>query len=352
MVRIICFVASAVRLCDADDAYAPPACGCILTLKLTGEPEEHEKRSWTVPADFRNRNDSKIAVLHLAFEQGAIEFLRFRGEPPPEGYKVELPPPRESKKAKRKGTDGAENEGEGPNKKKPKLLSQSEQFLASAKLPARPAVSSRSSIGSFSQARTPANTGATSSSAVLIPRPGYIDPKPEPGELPAEPPKDEPEHLPASLTRRPATQPFEYPPRHTAESSSSYNRLRGDPTGPTPYDTREHGHQYEPGGGSWYEGPGAHAPDLYYALLPASQVEPWHMRHSGHMYPEEEGYRRPYCDPDYGQDYDYDIAYGYDHDYDYERNRHAALPPPPPLPLVPGPAHGYADFEHSGYDYS
>ena len=268
-------------------------------------------------------------MLQLAFEQGAIEFLRFRGEPPPEGYKVKLPAPRESKKAKRKGTDGAENEGEGPNKKKSKLLSQSEQFLASAKLPARPAVSSRSSTGSFSQTRTPANTGTTLSSAVLLPRPGYIDPKPEPGELPAEPPKEEPEHLPTSLLRCPATRPFEYPPRHTAESSSSYNRLRGDPTRPATYDTREPGHQYEPGGGPWYEGPGAYAPDPYYALPPPSHMELWHMRHSGHMYPEEGGYRRPYCDPDYGQDYD----------YDYERDRQAALPPPPPLPLVPGPAH-------------
>ena len=183
-----------------------------------------------------------------------------------------------------------ENEGEGPNKKNPKLLSQSEQFLASAKLPARPTVLSQSSTGSFSQVWTPANTSTTSSSVVLLPCPGYIDPKPEPGELPAEPPKEEQEHLPVSLTWCPATQPFEYPPCYTAKSSSSYNRLCSDPTGPTPYDTCKHGHQYKPSGGSWYEGPGAHAPDLYYALLPASQVEPWHMHHSGHMYPKEGGY--------------------------------------------------------------
>ena len=285
-------------------------------------------------------------MLQLAFEHGAIEFLRFRGEPPPEEYKVELPAPRESKKAKRKGTDGAENEGEG-TKKKSKLLIQSEQFLAAANLPAKPTVSSRSSTGSFSQARAPA-TGTTSSAAILLPRPGYIDPKPEPGELPAEPPKQEPEHLPPSLPQRPATQPFEYPPRHAAESSS-YSRLRGDPTRPTAYDTREHGRQSELGGDSWYEGPGAYASDPYYAPPPASHVEPWHTRHSGHVYPEEEGYRRPYHDADYGHDYDYDLAYDYDYDYDYEQDRYAALPPPPPP--VSGPAHGYADFEHSGYDY-
>ena len=328
---------------DADHSYAPPACGCILTLRLTGEPEEHEKRSWTVPADFRNRSDAKTAVVQLAFEQGAIEFLRFRGVPPPEGYKVELPAPRESKKAKRKGTDGAENEGEG-TKKKSKLLSQSEQFLASTSLPAKPTVPSRSSTGSFSQAKASA-TATTSSGAMLLPRPGYIDPKPEPGELPSEPPKQEPERLPASLPRRPTTQPLEYPPRHPL----SFNRPRGDSTRPTPYDTREHGRQYEPGNDSWDEGPGAYASDPYYAPPPASHMEPWNTRHSGNMYPEEGGYRRPYYDADYGHGYDYDLAYDYDYVCDYERDPYAALPPPPPP--VSGPAHGYADFEHSGYDH-
>ena len=201
-------VNSAERLCDADDPYASPAWGCILTLKLTGEPEEHEKRSWTVPANFRNRNDAKIAVLQLAFEQGAIEFLRFRGEPPPEGYKVKLPAPRESKR----------RNGRGRMERRMRAKAQQEKVETPepvgaisriGQLPAKPAVSSRLSTGSFSQARTPANTGTTSSSAVLLPRPGYIDPKPEPGELPAEPPKEEPEHLPTSLLRCPATQPFE-----------------------------------------------------------------------------------------------------------------------------------------------
>ena len=249
-------------------------------------------------------------LSQLAFEQGAIEFLRFGGEPPPEGYKVELSAPRESKKAKRKGTDGAESEGEG-SKKKSKLLSKSGQFFVAASLPAKLAVSSRSSTSSFSQARAPA-TGTISSAAILLPRPGYIDPKPEPGELPAEPPKQEPEHHPASLPRRPATQPFECLPRHAAESTS-YNRLRDNPTRPTPFDTREPGRQYEPGADPWHEGPGAYAPDPYYALPPGSHVEPWHTRLSGHMYPEG-GYR--HCD----------AVYGHDYDFDYERDCYAEQP--------------------------
>jgi hypothetical protein len=86
-----------------------------MTLKLTGQPEGHEKCSWTVPADFRNRNDAQVVVIHAAFEQGAIEFLRFKGESPPEGYKVELTPLRESKKAKRKAADGTKNEARRRN---------------------------------------------------------------------------------------------------------------------------------------------------------------------------------------------------------------------------------------------
>jgi hypothetical protein len=87
-----------------------------MTLKLAEEPEECEKCSWTVPADFRNMNDAKAAVVHVAFGQGAIEFLRFEGESPPEGHKVELPPPRKFKKAKRIVANGTENEGEPPKK--------------------------------------------------------------------------------------------------------------------------------------------------------------------------------------------------------------------------------------------
>src|SRR6266851_889307 len=222
--------------------YGSPACGCTLTLKLTEQPQEREKRFWTVPADFRNKNDAKVAVVQLSFEQGAIEFLRFRGEPPPEGYKVELPAPRESRKAKRKAADGAENEVEG-TKKKSKLLSQAEQFLVST-FPTKPTPARAS--GS-SQTRSRRST--TSTPVMFLPRPGYIDPKPEPGELPAEPPTDQPKHLPANPNRpsRPAAQPFSqmpgYPLRHAADPSYS-SRLRGEPR-PAPYDGSEQGRQYE-----------------------------------------------------------------------------------------------------------
>jgi hypothetical protein len=87
-----------------------------MTLKVAEHPEEREKCSWTVPADLRDRDDAKVAVVHLAFEQGAMKLFHFKGESPPGGCKVELTPLRESKEVKRKAADGTENQG-GPSKK-------------------------------------------------------------------------------------------------------------------------------------------------------------------------------------------------------------------------------------------
>jgi hypothetical protein len=87
-----------------------------MTLKVTEYPEECEKCSWTVPADLRDKDDAKVAVVHPAFDQGGMALFHFKGESPPEGYKVELTPLRESKEVKRKAADGTESEGE-PSKK-------------------------------------------------------------------------------------------------------------------------------------------------------------------------------------------------------------------------------------------
>jgi hypothetical protein len=313
-----------------------------MTLKLTEQPEEHEKCSWTVPADFRNRNDAKVAVVHAAFEKGAIEFLRFNGESPPEGYKVELPPPRESKKAKRKAADGTENEGEPP--KKMKLPSQAEQFLAST-------LSSKST-----EPRASGSLRARPFAVpIFLPRPGYVDPKPEPGELPSELPTNQPEYPPTNTPRWPTTQPSfnrptrEYPPHPTTEPSSSfYHHSRSDEPRGTHYSygTREHGHHEFELGDSRYDGPGVYAPDPYYAPPPAPHTEPWHARPPISGYPEEEdAYSRSYRDIDSGRDYDY----GYDYGYGYGRDRYTPPPPPPP-PDGPG-GRGYAEYERSEYDY-
>ena len=315
-----------------------------MTLKLTEQPEEREKCSWTVPADFRNRNDAKVAVVQSAFEQGAIEFLRFKGGSPPEGYKVELPPPRESKKGKRKAADGTENEGEPI--KKAKLLSQAEQFLAST-------LSSK-----FTEPRTsgPSSSGpsrarpSTSAEPNFLPRPDYLDTKPEPGELPSEPPTYQPDPPPTITPNWPSTQPSfnrstrETPPRPTAESSSPFrHRSRSnEPRGPYySYGTREHGHHQFELGDSWYDDPSVYASDPYYAPPPAPHTEPWHARPPISGYSEEDARSRSYRDIEHGRSYDYDYGYGYGYGYGYEQDRYA----PPPR------GRGYADYERSEYDY-
>jgi hypothetical protein len=138
-----------------------------MTLKLAEEPEEREKCSWSLPTDFRNRNDAKVAVVHIAFEQGAIELLRFKGVSPPGGYnKVELPPPRESQKAKRKAADGTKNEGE-PHKKM-KLPSQAEQLLASTLL----SKSTEPRASGYGPSRSSKARLSTSAEPIFLPRPG------------------------------------------------------------------------------------------------------------------------------------------------------------------------------------
>ncbi|KAG2357074.1 hypothetical protein BDR07DRAFT_1380366 [Suillus spraguei] len=62
------------------------AFGCTMTLHLAADPTPDQTRTWTVSNDYRNKADAKVAVICTAIEQGAMEFIRFRGEPPPPGY--------------------------------------------------------------------------------------------------------------------------------------------------------------------------------------------------------------------------------------------------------------------------
>ncbi|KAG2157757.1 uncharacterized protein EDB93DRAFT_1124492 [Suillus bovinus] len=62
------------------------AFGCTMTLHLDADPTPDQTRVWTVSNDYRNKADAKVAVICTAIEQGAMEFIRFRGEPPPLGY--------------------------------------------------------------------------------------------------------------------------------------------------------------------------------------------------------------------------------------------------------------------------
>ncbi|KAI6127086.1 hypothetical protein F5141DRAFT_1085435 [Pisolithus sp. B1] len=62
------------------------AVGATLFVKLSTSATPEQSRKYMAPCEYRNRSDAKAAVIALAAEQGVIEFVRFRGRPPPPGY--------------------------------------------------------------------------------------------------------------------------------------------------------------------------------------------------------------------------------------------------------------------------
>ncbi|KAH9849147.1 hypothetical protein C2E23DRAFT_888535 [Lenzites betulinus] len=111
------------------------ACGATITIELCPSPTPQQVRKYTVPAEYRNRNDAKLAVIARAVEEGAIEFLRFQGRPPPPGYVpfYALQPQQQHENGymnrKRKAWEGAGGDWSGPsggsggwqNNKKPRF---------------------------------------------------------------------------------------------------------------------------------------------------------------------------------------------------------------------------------------
>ncbi|KAF8451951.1 hypothetical protein L210DRAFT_3626351 [Boletus edulis BED1] len=63
------------------DAY-----GATLVIRLSTLPASGQVQRYTVPSHYRSKADAKVAVICHAAEQGVIEFVRFRGEIPPDGY--------------------------------------------------------------------------------------------------------------------------------------------------------------------------------------------------------------------------------------------------------------------------
>ncbi|KAI0739634.1 hypothetical protein C8Q80DRAFT_1124013 [Daedaleopsis nitida] len=85
------------------------ACGATMTIALAPEPTPQQVQKYTVPAEYRNRADAKLAVVLHAVEQGAIEFLRFKGKPPPPGYVPHyLQPDHQSLNRKRKNWESGD----------------------------------------------------------------------------------------------------------------------------------------------------------------------------------------------------------------------------------------------------
>ncbi|KAI0357113.1 hypothetical protein OH77DRAFT_1519559 [Trametes cingulata] len=92
------------------------ACGATMVVELGPSPTPQQVRKYTVPAEYRNRNDAKLAVIAHAVEQGVIEFLRFKGRPPPPGYVPYYAQQHENQymNRKRKHWEGGGGEWAGP----------------------------------------------------------------------------------------------------------------------------------------------------------------------------------------------------------------------------------------------
>ncbi|KAL5514022.1 hypothetical protein ACEPAG_2783 [Sanghuangporus baumii] len=68
-----------------DYGFDNGAFSCTMTLSLSSDPKPGETRTWTVKPEYRTKTDAKIAVVCAAGRE-AIEFVRFRGQPPPPGH--------------------------------------------------------------------------------------------------------------------------------------------------------------------------------------------------------------------------------------------------------------------------
>jgi hypothetical protein len=97
------------------------AYGCTMELDLVPIPKPGETRTFRVPIEYRTKADAKTALACIAAEQGAVEFLRFRGQTPPAGYvpfisrREEMG---EATRAKRRQDTDHSVGSEGPSQKK------------------------------------------------------------------------------------------------------------------------------------------------------------------------------------------------------------------------------------------
>ncbi|EJD00364.1 uncharacterized protein FOMMEDRAFT_135948 [Fomitiporia mediterranea MF3/22] len=90
------------------------AFGCTMTLSLSSGSNPDEVKSWSVKPEYRTKTDAKIAVVCAAGVE-AIEFVRFRGEPPPPDHDPFKP-------YKRREREGS-SEQQRPNPKRPNTTS-------------------------------------------------------------------------------------------------------------------------------------------------------------------------------------------------------------------------------------
>ncbi|KAG6334574.1 hypothetical protein ID866_4511 [Astraeus odoratus] len=95
------------------------AFGATLVVELSTAAALSQMRRYAVPCEYRSKPDAKAAVITLAAEQGVVEFVRFRGRPPPADYisPYSLKSYDPDKMAKRPQPDSREEEQAQPSKK-------------------------------------------------------------------------------------------------------------------------------------------------------------------------------------------------------------------------------------------
>ncbi|KAL0576642.1 hypothetical protein V5O48_005342 [Marasmius crinis-equi] len=64
--------------------------GATITLQLDPHSSGQDRKEYTVPCEYASNAHAQVAVLCLAAQLGAIEFVQFRGRNPPPGYVTAL----------------------------------------------------------------------------------------------------------------------------------------------------------------------------------------------------------------------------------------------------------------------
>ncbi|KAF8519305.1 hypothetical protein JB92DRAFT_2786838 [Gautieria morchelliformis] len=102
--------------------------GCTLSIDLSSDADSETpiKRQWNVPLAYKSKVDAKVAVMCAAADDGLMDFVKYRGQPPPtsddhassvelvdegeleEGETMEGPKKKKTKKARKDGGDAAD----------------------------------------------------------------------------------------------------------------------------------------------------------------------------------------------------------------------------------------------------
>ncbi|GLB40006.1 hypothetical protein LshimejAT787_0705160 [Lyophyllum shimeji] len=168
--------------------------GCTLTVRLGAE-----ERTYVAQPAYRTKADAKCAAALEAAEHGVVEFMRFRGEPPPRGYVpfwetfraavqeddgTAVPEKEEGKKRKREEGEPAPSASAGRRKRKKVLQRKMAEEAAAAA-----ASGHAESGGSSAEPHKPSTGGSEIVGEALsaLPSATHSNAKPQPPSAAATP---------------------------------------------------------------------------------------------------------------------------------------------------------------------